>query len=70
MSIDALDPIPIIEGGTERTVEAGYGFVMNASRSIDRDVPVKSPPKLTFKWQCQILEGTDQNFCKKEYEGS
>ncbi|XP_044253193.1 polycystin-1-like, partial [Tribolium madens] len=70
VSIDALDPLPIISGGTERTIEAGHSFIMDASESIDRDVPLRAPPKLSFKWQCQVLIGQEKSFCQKEYHGS
>nr|XP_015838186.1 PREDICTED: sperm receptor for egg jelly-like [Tribolium castaneum] len=67
LSIDALDPLPIIKGGTERTVEATHSFIMDGSKSIDRDVPTGTPPKLSYKWQCQVLDGQEKTFCANEY---
>ncbi|RZC33627.1 polycystin-2-like, partial [Asbolus verrucosus] len=57
-------PLPVIKGGTERTVESGRGFLVDGSKSVDRNVPPNQPGNLNYRWTCEVIQGKIKDFCE------
>ncbi|XP_057657406.1 uncharacterized protein LOC130894544 [Diorhabda carinulata] len=59
------NPIPIIKGGLEISVDSGKDIVIDGAGSIDLEVPHGQKGHLQFKWSCTVSDDKLSEFCQK-----